>query len=114
MDSGSQNLGPLSAALTERVQERLAELQSQGVDPARVPVSWVTESGSALDPHITPEAARLQIPRVSQETTLPPATLEQLIETHTEGRFMGLFGMERINVLLLNLEIQERLGEVNE
>lgn len=111
MDSGSQNLGPLNDALTERISQRLQELQEEGIDPARVPVDWVTESGSGLDPHITPAAAHLQIPRVSRATGLSPAALEELIEKHTVGKFMGLFGWERVNVLFLNLDVQTRLGE---
>lgn len=111
MNSGSQNLGPLSEALTTRVSSRLEELQEEGIDPARVPADWVTESGSSLDPHITPAAARLQAPRISQASGLSPATLESVIEEHTEGKFLGIFGWERVNVLLLNLDVQTRLGE---
>lgn len=111
MNSGSQNLGPLNEALTERVSSRLEELQEEGIDSARVPVDWVTESGSSLDPHITPAAARLQVPRISQASGLSPATLETLINEYTEGKFLGLFGWERVNVLLLNMDVQTRLGE---
>ncbi len=109
MNSGSQNLGPVNQALTDRVGKRLAELQGEGIAPAQVPVGWVTESGSSLDPHITPAAARLQVPRVSRAAGLPPVELEELIEKHLEGKLLGLFGQERVNVLLLNLEVQQRL-----
>lgn len=109
MDSGSQNLGPLNDALTERVAQRLEELEEQGIPAERVPVGWVTESGSALDPHITPAAARLQVPRINRSTGMTPAELEEFIEKRTEGKLVGLFGQERVNVLLLNLDIQKRL-----
>lgn len=114
MDSGSQNLGPTNEKLTQRVEQDLAALEQAGIDPATVPVVWVTESGSSLDPHITPEAARLQIPRISQATGLAPDTLDALIVEHTEGKFMSLFGWERVNVLRLNIEIQKRLENPDE
>lgn len=111
MDSGSQNLGPLNDALTERVRQRVQELREEGIDPAHVPIEWVTESGSSLDPHITPAAARLQVPRVSRASGLSSTTLNELIAEHTEGKFLGLFGWERVNVLLLNVDVQTHLGE---
>ncbi|MFO7958891.1 MAG: potassium-transporting ATPase subunit KdpC [Candidatus Brocadiia bacterium] len=109
MDSGSQNLGPLNEELTERVAQRLEELEEQGIPAERVPAGWVTESGSALDPHITPAAARLQVPRVSRATGMAREQLEKLIEEHTEGKFIGLFGQQRVNVVLLNLDIRKRV-----
>ena len=111
MNSGSQNLGPYNEALAERVSERLNELEQQGISAETVPVGWVTESGSALDPHITPATARLQAPRVSLATGLPKEELETMIERCTEGEFLGFYGQERVNVLILNLNIQKRLGE---
>lgn len=111
MNSGSQNLGPLNELLTERVAERLQDLQERGIDPARVPAAWVTESGSSLDPHIMPAAARLQAPRVSRASGLSPSELEELIAIHTEGKLLGIFGWERVNVLLLNMDVQARIGE---
>jgi len=114
MHSGSQNLGPHSEALTERVKEQLGQLKQQGISPENVPVSWVTESGSGLDPHISPDAARLQIPRVSRASGLSRKALEGLIERHTEGKLLGLFGQERVNVLLLNLAVRKGLAKANE
>lgn len=110
MNSGSQNLGPYNEALTGRVASRLKELRREGIAPGDVPAGWVTESGSALDPHITPAAALLQIPRVSRASGLPESELKKMIDEHTEGKLMGLYGQERVNVLLLNLDIQKRLG----
>ncbi|MFO8006660.1 MAG: potassium-transporting ATPase subunit KdpC [Candidatus Brocadiia bacterium] len=111
MDSGSQNLGALNEGLTARVQQRLETLEAEGIPAERVPVGWVSESGSALDPHITPAAARLQLPRVTRATGLSRSELEELVEEHTEGRFLGVFGQRRVNVLLLNLEVQKRLDK---
>jgi K+-transporting ATPase ATPase C chain len=63
-----------------------------------------------VDPHISPEYARLQIPRVSRETRIAAADLEALVAKNTDGRFLGLYGESRVNVLALNLEIDTRLG----
>ncbi|MGM0627932.1 MAG: potassium-transporting ATPase subunit C [Candidatus Fermentibacterota bacterium] len=111
MNSGSQNLGPYNPALTERVASRLGELEARGVAVEDVPVGWVTESGSGLDPHITPGAARLQVPRVSRATGIPEEELEGMIREREEGRFAGIFGQERVNVLLLNIAVRQRLEE---
>jgi len=110
MNSGSQNLGPYNEALTGRVAARTEELRREGIAPGNIPAGWVTESGSALDPHITPAAALLQLPRISRASGLPGSELKKMIDEHTEGKLMGLYGQERVNVLLLNLDIQKRLG----
>lgn len=110
MDSGSANLGALSDELRQRVRSQLVELEADGTDPSGLPAEWVTESASALDPHITPRSARSQVPRVSQATGIPAHELVALIRRHSEPRWLGLFGLERVNVLRLNLELYRRLG----
>ncbi|MEA1993333.1 MAG: potassium-transporting ATPase subunit KdpC [Euryarchaeota archaeon] len=112
--SGSQNLGPTNEALTERANERLKRLQDQGVHNEKVPVSFVTESGSALDPHISPESAYLQIPRIAHATGIPEDELRELVEKHVEGKFLGVFGQRRVNVTLLNRDLQKKLEEYHE
>ncbi len=111
MNSGSQNLGPYNPALTDRVASRLEELEAMGIAGEDVPVGWVTESGSGLDPHITPGAAYLQIPRVSGATGIPEEELESMVREREEGRFAGIFGQARVNVLLLNVDVRQRLEE---
>jgi len=106
--SGGTNLGPTSKKLSEAIRDRVAALRGENPDAGAaspVPADAVTSSASGLDPHISPEYARLQIPRVSRETRIPAATLEALVAQHTEGRFLGIFGERRVNVLLLNLEL---------
>lgn len=110
MDSGSANFGPLSDELQQRVLEQLAELEAGGTDPSGLPAEWVTESASGLDPHITPRSARSQVPRVSQASGIPTQELVALIREHTEPSWLGLYGLERVNVLRLNLELYRRLG----
>ena len=109
MDSGSANLSPENDRLTDRVKKQLGELQEQGIKPGEVPISFVTESGSTLDPHIRPQSAYLQVPRVSEATGTGEEKLRQLIDEQTRGKFLGLYGQKRVNVLLLNLRIEQIL-----
>ena len=68
----------------------------------------MTASGSGLDPHVSPEFALWQVPRVAKESGIPAADLEAMVARRTEGRFLGLFGEPRVNVLLLNLDLRDR------
>jgi len=108
--SGGTNLGPTSKKLSDSIRDRVAALRADNPSLAGspVPADAVTASASGLDPHISPEYARLQIARVSRETRIPAADLETLVAARTEGRFLGLWGAPRVNVLLLNLEVAKR------
>ncbi len=114
MDSGSANLAPTNEALTERVEKHLTQLGKEGIEPSEVPVGWITESGSALDPHISPASANLQVERVSRETGLSEKKLKELIREHTNEKFFGLFGQPHVNVLLLNLDVKKAGEKTNE
>jgi K+-transporting ATPase ATPase C chain len=104
--SGGSNLGPTSKALADRVAAEAEKARAENpVAKAPVPADAVTASGSGLDPHVSPELARWQIPRVSRESGIPAAELEALVAKRIEGRFLGLFGEPRVNVLLLNLDV---------
>lgn len=109
MDSGSANLAPTNDKITKRAKAILNELEQEGVNPKEVPVSFVTESGSALDPHIVPESAYLQVPRVSGATGINPQRLREMIEDLTKGKFLSLYGQKRVNVLALNIELEKIL-----
>ena len=102
-NSGGSNAGPTSKALIERVQGDVETLKKESNAP--VPVDLVTTSGSGLDPHITPAAAEFQIPRVAATRKLPPDQLRVLVAQHTAGRWLGIFGEPRVNVLELNLAL---------
>lgn len=108
--SGGTNLGPTSKKLADSVRDAVAAVRTDEAATGSVPADAVTSSGSGLDPHISPEYARLQIPRVSRETRISAADLEALVVRNTEGRFLGLYGESRVNVLALNLAIDGKLG----
>ncbi len=105
--SGGTNLGPLSKDLAETVLRRIAEYRAEnGLAAATlVPADAVTASGSGLDPHISPENARLQASRVSRTRGLAEAVVLAQIKSCTEGRTLGILGDPRVNVLRLNLAL---------
>jgi len=105
--SGGTNLGPLSKDLAETVRKRInAYREENGLSASTpVPVDAVTASGSGLDPHISPENARLQAPRVSRARGLAEDVVLARIKACTEGRTLGILGDPRVNVLRLNLAL---------
>ncbi|MBO9539256.1 potassium-transporting ATPase subunit KdpC [bacterium] len=105
--SGASNLGPTSKTLYERLKADISSVRRENPDVAAlpVPVDLLTQSGSGLDPHITPAAARFQAPRVAAARQLSLSEVEALIVKSTENRALGLFGEPRVNVLMLNLAL---------
>ena len=105
--SGSQNLGPSNPALAERVKADMKAFLKSHPDlkESEVPTDLLTSSGSGLDPEISPEAAKIQVETVSKATNISKKDLETIINKYTKGRTLGVFGEDRVNVLMVNLEI---------
>ncbi len=107
-NSSASNLGPTNSTLTKTVAQRIADLKKENPDvPADtpVPVDLVTASGSGLDPDISVAAAYYQIPRVAKARNLTQSAVRRIVDAHIQGRFLGVFGEPRINVLELNLAL---------
>jgi K+-transporting ATPase ATPase C chain len=102
--SSGSNLGPTSAALMQRVATERNALLQQGIS-GPLPADSVTTSASGLDPHISPEFAALQVPRVAAARSLPAERVAALVSDHTSGRGLGLLGEPTVNVLELNLAL---------
>jgi K+-transporting ATPase ATPase C chain len=105
-NSGGSNLGPSNKALIDRVQGDLDTLKKENPS-ASVPIDLVTTSASGLDPDISPEGALFQVPRVAKARNLPEDRVRQLVADHTAGRWLGLLGEPRVNVLELNLALNK-------
>jgi K+-transporting ATPase ATPase C chain len=112
--SGASNLAPSNSALIERIKGKddpdpskqivgdFNRLKTAGIQPT---ADLVYTSGSSLDPHITPEAARAQVMRIAKVRGVSPQQLETLINQNTDSRFLGIFGEPGVNVLKLNLAL---------
>jgi K+-transporting ATPase ATPase C chain len=112
LPSGASNLGPTSKALKDSVEERRKHFIEQNLLQPNiiVPTEMLFASGSGIDPHISPEAAFLQVNRIAEARGFDEqkkALLKTLVQNHIEAPQFGFFGEPRVNVLKLNLALDE-------
>lgn len=105
--SSGSNLGPTSKALAERLAADVARLRAKGL-AGPIPGDAVTSSASGLDPHVSPDYALAQVPRIAAARGAPEAELRRMVESLVEGRELGIFGEPRVNVLAVNLALDAR------
>ena len=103
-NSGGTNLGPTSQKLIDRVKSDAQNLQTENPNQ-KIPADLITTSASGLDPHISPDAAEFQIPRIAKARNMSETDLRKLVAQFTEARQFGIFGEPRVNVLKLNLSL---------
>ncbi len=109
--SAGTNKGPTDLRLADTLvaQSVDSEVRLDGAVRGRVPADLVTRSSSGLDPHISPAGALLQVARVARARGVDSAAVRALVDRHIEGRQFGFFGEPRVNVLLLNLDLDRTL-----
>lgn len=95
------------SSLKERVQKDLQKFLDENpqITKEQIPLDLLSASGSGLDPHISLQAALVQIPRISQSSKITKEELEKIIQENTESKFLGIFGEEKVNVLAVNIAI---------
>lgn len=106
--SGGSNFGPTNQKLVDRVKKSVDQFHKDNPRfSGEVPADLLTSSASGLDPHLSPDAALSQVPRVAAARGVEAVTVEQLVARFTESRDLGFLGEPRVNVLLLNLALDE-------
>lgn len=112
VSSGSYNYGNSNPELKERIEKDLDEFLAThpGVKKEDVPSDLLMASGSGLDPHISPEAAEVQVKAVAEHSGLSEETVREIVKENTEEKVLGIYGEARVNVLKCNLGIAEKMG----
>ncbi len=111
-NSSGSNLGPTSKKLQDRIKEDVKRLKAENPDATGpIPGELVTTSGSGLDPHISPQGALWQIPRIAKARGVAPERIKTVVEGNIEDRTFGLLGEPRVNVLLVNLALDRQFGK---
>lgn len=110
--SGSKNYAPTNPELKKRAEDDIAAFLKANPSVKRedIPTDLLTASGSGLDPDISPESAAVQIPALAKATGLSEDALKKIVRGNTQGKLLGIFGTDTVNVLKVNLEIAKELG----
>ena len=110
--SGSANLAPTNPELVARVEQDIKKFlaKNPSIEIEDIPTDLMTASGSGLDPHISPDSAKIQLPAIATASGLSMETLEEIVENNTKGKSFNLFGEARVNVLGVNLEIEKLMA----
>ena len=110
--SGSNNYAATNPALSQRVEADIEAFLAKNPTVKRedIPTDLLTASGSVLDPHISPASAEIQIPRIAEASGLTEAEIRDIVTANTQGKMLGVFGEETVNVLKVNIEIAQRMG----
>ncbi|HEY9062220.1 MAG TPA: potassium-transporting ATPase subunit KdpC [Pseudobacteroides sp.] len=113
VSSGSENLAPSNPKLVDRVIKEMNEFirTYPDVKKENIPTDLVTSSGSGLDPHISIESAKIQIPTISKATGIDETELSKIVDNCTDERTFGIFGEPGVNFFKANIEIQKRLDK---
>jgi K+-transporting ATPase ATPase C chain len=107
-NSGGSNLGPTNQKLVDRVKADVQKFRAENPTyTGPIPADLLTSSGSGLDPHISPASADAQVARVAAARHVAPEQISALVAKHTEGPQWGVFGESRVNVLLLNVDLDQ-------
>ena len=107
--SGGSNKGPSNPDYLAQVQARIDTflVHNPAVQKSEIPSELVTASGSGLDPDLSPQGAEVQVARIAKVRNLPEDKVKELVKTHTEGPFLGLFGPSKVNILALNIALDQ-------
>jgi K+-transporting ATPase ATPase C chain len=109
--SSGSNLGSTSKKLQARIKEDLKRLKEENPDASGpVPADLVTASGSGLDPHVSPQGAIWQVPRMAKARGISSERIKAVVEANVEGRTFGILGEPRVNVLMVNLALDQQFG----
>jgi len=113
VSSGSFNYAPTNPELKKRIEADIEKflLANPAVERQGIPADLMTASGSGLDPHISVKAAEIQIQRIVQASGLSEQEIRNILDTYTETRALGIFGENRVNVLMANLAIMKKIEE---
>ena len=109
--SGGSNKAPSNSEYLETVKARMDTfmLHNPSIQKNEIPVDLITASGSGLDPHISPKSAEIQIPRIAEASGLSEEKIEKIVKNNTSGKVLGVFGEDKVNVLMVNIEIAQAM-----